>query len=530
VAAPVVLIAEELSPAGIALLKSSFEVRYTDGADRTKLLPALANVDAVIVRSATQIDAEALAHGRRLRVVARAGVGLDNVDVDAATKAGVMVVNAPASNVVSAAEHAVALLLALARNVPQANAALRGGQWKRSAYTGVELQDKVVGILGLGRIGALVAQRLQAFGMTPIAYDPYAPAATSTQLGVRMVALDELLAESDFITVHLPKNAETVGIIGERELRLVKPTVRIINAARGGLVDEAALAAALRAGRVAGAGIDVYAKEPCTDSPLFGFDNVVVTPHLGASTAEAQEKAGLQVARSVRLALDGEFVPDAVNVQGGVVAEDLRPWLPLTEKLSRVFAALAGGATASVAVEANGEIASLDVSVLELAVMKGMFADVTEEPVTYVNAPLVAKERGVELSLTADRISKDWRNLVTIRGTAPDGQLVSVSGTLTGLRLAERLVEVNGLDAEIAPAEHMIFLGYVDRPGVVGAVGQILGSHQINIGGMQVCRRAQGGDAMLVLSADSAVSLELLGEIATATGASLARVVDLAED
>jgi D-3-phosphoglycerate dehydrogenase / 2-oxoglutarate reductase len=228
--------------------------------------------------------------------------------------------------------------------------------------------------------------------------------------------------------------------------------------------------------------------------------------------------------------LDGEFVPDAVNVQGGAVAEDLRPWLPLTEKLSRVFAALAGGATASVAVEANGEIASLDVSVLELAVMKGMFADVTEEPVTYVNAPLVAKERGVELSLTADRISKDWRNLVTIRGTAPDGQLVSVSGTLTGLRLAERLVEVNGLDAEIAPAEHMIFLGYVDRPGVVGAVGQILGSHQINIGGMQVCRRAQGGDAMLVLSADSAVPLELLGEIATATGASLARVVDLAED
>jgi D-3-phosphoglycerate dehydrogenase / 2-oxoglutarate reductase len=530
VPAPVVLVAEELSPAGIALLESSFEVRYTDGADRTKLLSALADVDAVIVRSATQIDAEAIAHGRRLRVVARAGVGLDNVDVDAATKAGVMVVNAPASNVVSAAEHTVALLLAVARNVPQANASLKGGQWKRSAYTGVELQDKVAGILGLGRIGALVAQRLSAFGMTVIAYDPYAPSATSTQLGVRMVSLDELLAESDFITVHLPRSAETVGLLGDRELRQVKPTVRIINAARGGIVDEAALAAALREGRVAGAGIDVYAKEPCTDSPLFGFDNVVVTPHLGASTAEAQEKAGTQVARSVRLALDGEFVPDAVNVQGGAVAEDLRPWLPLTEKLGRVFAALAGGATASVAVEAKGEIAGLDVSVLELAAMKGLFSDVTEEPVTYVNAPLVAKERGVELTLSADQVSKDWRNLMTIRGTAPDGQLVSVSGTLTGLRLAERLVEVNGLDAEIAPAEHMIFLGYVDRPGVVGAVGQILGSHQINIGGMQVCRRAQGGAAMLVLSADSAVPLELLGEIASATGAGLARAVDLAED
>jgi D-3-phosphoglycerate dehydrogenase / 2-oxoglutarate reductase len=530
VPAPVVLVAEELSPAGIALLESSFQVRYTDGADRSKLLPALADVDAVIVRSATTIDAEAIAHAPKLRVVARAGVGLDNVDVDAATKAGVMVVNAPASNVVSAAEHAVALLLALARNVPQAMASLQSGQWKRSAYTGVELQDKVVGILGLGRIGALVAERLAAFDMTVIAYDPYVSAARSTQLGVRMAGLDELLAESDFISVHLPKSAETAGLIGDRELHLVKPEVRIINAARGGIVDEAALADALRDGRVAGAGIDVYAKEPCTDSPLFGFDNVVVTPHLGASTAEAQEKAGTQVARSVRLALDGEFVPDAVNVQGGAVAEDLRPWLPLGEKLGRIFAALAGGATAAVAIEAKGDIARLDVSVLELAVLKGLFADVTEEPVTYVNAPLVAKERGVEVTLATDEVSQDWRNLLTIRGTAPDGQLVSLGATLSGLRQSERLVEVNGLAAEIPPADHMIFLGYADRPGVVGTVGQILGGLNINIGQMQVCRHAQGGDAMIVLSVDSAVPPEVLTEITDGTGASLARVVDLDGD
>jgi D-3-phosphoglycerate dehydrogenase / 2-oxoglutarate reductase len=527
VPAPVVLVAEELSPAGIALLESSYEVRYTDGADRSKLLAALEDVDAVIVRSATKIDAEALAHAPRLRVVARAGVGLDNVEVEAATKAGVMVVNAPASNVVSAAEHAVALLLAVARNVPQAMASLRSGHWKRSAYTGVELQDKVVGILGLGRIGALVAERLAAFEMRLIAYDPYVPAARSSQLGVRMVSLDELLAEADFISVHLPKNAETVGLIGDRELHLVKPGVRIINAARGGIVDEAALAAALREGRVAGAGIDVYASEPCIDSPLFGFDSVVATPHLGASTAEAQEKAGTQVARSVRLALDGEFVPDAVNVQGGAVAEELRPWLPLAEKLGRIFAALAGGATAAVVIEAKGEIASLDISVLELAVMKGLFADVTEEPVTYVNAPLVAKERGVEVTMTADEVSHDFRHVLTIRGTAPDGKLVSVGGTLSGLRQSERLVEVNGLDAEIAPAAHMIFLGYVDRPGVVGTVGQRLGSRQINIAQMQVCRRAQGGDAMIVLSVDSAVPPEVLTEIAEGTGATLARMVDL---
>jgi len=530
VPAPVVLVAEELSPAGIAMLESSFEVRHTDGADRDKLLAALADVDAVIVRSATQIDAEAIAAGRHLRVVARAGVGLDNVDVEAATKAGVMVVNAPASNVVSAAEHAVALLLSLARNVPQAMAALKNGQWKRAAYTGVELQDKVAGILGLGRIGALVAERLAAFDMTVIAYDPYSPQARSTQLGVRMVSLDELLAESDFISVHLPRNAETLGIIGDRELHLVKPGVRIINAARGGIVDEAARASALQEGRVAGAGLDVYVREPCTDSPLFGLDNVVVTPHLGASTVEAQEKAGTQVARSVRLALDGEFVPDAVNVQGGPVAEELRPWLPLGEKLGRIFAALAGGATAAIAVEVRGELAGLDVSVLGLSAMKGIFGDVTEEPVTYVNAPLVAKERGVEVSLSTDELSQDWRNLLTIRGTAPDGQLVSVSGTLSGLRQNERLVQFNGLDGEIAPADHMMFLGYADRPGVVGTVGQILGSYDINIGQMQVCRHAQGGDALIVLSVDTAVSADLVGEVADAIGAGLARVVDLAAD
>jgi D-3-phosphoglycerate dehydrogenase / 2-oxoglutarate reductase len=530
VPAPVVLVAEELSPAGIALLESSFEVRYTDGADRGQLLPALADADAVIVRSATRIDAEAIAHAPRLRVVARAGVGLDNVEVEAATKAGVMVVNAPASNVVSAAEHAVALLLAVARNVPQAMASLKSGQWKRSAYTGVELQDKVAGILGLGRIGALVAERLAAFGMTVIAFDPYVPPSRPTQLGVRMVGLDELLAEADFISVHLPRNAETTGLLGERELHLVKPSVRIINAARGGIVDEAALAAALRDGRVAGAGIDVYAKEPCTDSPLFGFDSVVATPHLGASTAEAQDKAGTQVARSVRLALDGEFVPDAVNVQGGPVAEDLRAWLPLGEKLGRMFAALAGGATAAVAVEARGEIAGLDVSVLELAVLKGLFAEVTEEPVTYVNAPLVAKERGVEISIGTEEVSHDWRNLLTVRGSAHDGELISLGGTLSGPRESERLVEVNGLDAEIAPAEHMIFLGYLDRPGVVGTVGQVLGDRMINIGQMQVCRRTPGGDAMIVLSVDSVVPPEVLAEIAERTGARLARVVELGED
>lgn len=524
---PIVLVAEELSPAAITQLESAYEVRHIDGADRAALLPALSDVDAIIVRSATRIDAEALAHAPNLRVVARAGVGLDNVDVDAATKAGVMVVNAPSSNIVSAAEHAVGLLLSVARHVPQAMASLKAGEWKRSQFTGAELYQKVAGILGLGRIGVLVAQRLAAFGMQVIAYDPYVPTARAAQLGVRLVSLEELLAEADFISVHLPKNAETVGLLGERELRLVKPGVRIVNAARGGIVDEHALAQALKDGRVAGAGIDVFATEPCTDSPLFGFPTVVVTPHLGASTHEAQEKAGTQVARSVRLALAGEFVPDAVNVQGGSVHEDVKPGLPLAENLGRIFTALAGGVAARLDVEIRGEIAAHDVRVLQLAALKGVFGGIVEETVTYVNAPLLASERGVEVSLVTEAESPDWRNLVTLRGTLPGGQVVSVSGTLTGPRQIEKLVEVNGFDMEIEPAEHMVFLTYTDRPGIVGVVGQILGSEGINIASMQVCRDARGGHALIVLTVDSALPPVVLDDITSTIGAVVGRAVDL---
>jgi D-3-phosphoglycerate dehydrogenase len=526
---PVVLVAEELSPAGIALLEPDFEVRYINGADRGALLPALADVDALIVRSATSVDAEALARAPRLRVVARAGVGLDNVDVEAATKSGVMVVNAPTSNIVSAAEHAVALLLATARNIPQAVNSLKRGEWKRAKFTGVELHDKVAGILGLGRIGMLVAQRLSSFGMRVVAYDPYVPTARAAQLGVRMLGLDELLAEADFISVHLPRNAETLSLIGDRELHLVKPDVRIVNTARGGIIDEDALAAALKDGRVAGAGIDVYRTEPCTDSPLFAFDGVVATPHLGASTHEAQEKAGTQVVRSVKLALAGEFVPDAVNVDGGAVAEDLKPGLPLTEKLGQIFTAIAGGVAVALDVEARGEIAAHDVRVLQLAALKGIFSGVVTDQVTYVNAPLLAKERGVEVSLRTAAESPDWRSMIILRGTMADGRVISVSGTLTGPRQLEKLVEVNGFEMEIAVAAHMAFFTYTDRPGVIGLVGQILGDQGINIAGMQVSRDERGGRALIVLTVDSALAPPLLDDITQAIGAEVGSGVDLTD-
>jgi D-3-phosphoglycerate dehydrogenase len=312
---PVVLIAEELSPATIAVLGDNFEIRHCDGSNRAELLPALASANAVLVRSATKMDAEALASAPNLKVIARAGVGLDNVDIPAASAANILVVNAPTSNIVSAAELAVSLLLAVARNVVPANLALKNGQWKRSQFGGVELQDKTVGIIGIGKIGMLVAQRLAGFDMKFVAYDPYVKSAPSGGPEIKMVSLDELLGASDFVTIHIPKTAETKGLIDSAALAKMKPTAFVINAARGGVLDEVALFDALTAGTIAGAGLDVYATEPCTDSPLFALDNVVATPHLGASTEEAQEKAGVAVAESVVAAFAGIEVPGAVNAE-----------------------------------------------------------------------------------------------------------------------------------------------------------------------------------------------------------------------
>lgn len=524
---PIVLIAEELSPATIDALGPDFEIRHTDGADRAQLLAAITDVDAILVRSATQVDAEALAAAKNLKVVARAGVGLDNVDVEAATQAGVMVVNAPTSNIVSAAELAVALLLASARNISPAHQALRQGEWKRSKYTGVELADKTVGVVGLGRIGLLVAQRLSAFGVRLVAYDPFVQPARAAQLGVTLMPLDQLLRESDFITVHLPKTKDTVGLIDAQALTLVKPTVHIINAARGGIVDEQALYDALAEGRVAGAGVDVYAKEPCTDSPLFTLDTVVATPHLGASTDEAQEKAGIAVAKSVRQALAGELVPDAVNVKGGVIAEDVRPFIDLSEHLGRLATTMAPSAVAQVTVEALGDLSAQDVSVLELAVLKGMFSVLVDDPVSYVNAPVLAADRGVETALVTEGDSPDHRSLVRVRLACADGQALVVAGTVFGPRETEKLVEINSLDLDLPLSEHMLVFGYDDKPGVVGVVGQVLGSAGVNIANMQVGRDASAKQALIALTVDSAVDVSTVEKIAAEIEATTGAAIDL---
>ncbi|MCW2822007.1 MAG: phosphoglycerate dehydrogenase [Marmoricola sp.] len=526
---PVVLIAEELSPATVEALGPDFEIRHCDGTDRSELLGALTDVDALLVRSATVVDEEVLLAAKRLKVVARAGVGLDNVDVRAATQNGVMVVNAPTSNITSAAELAVALMLAAARHISPAHAALTRGEWKRNSFSGTELFEKTLGIVGLGRIGVLVANRLAAFGMHVIAYDPYVQAGRGAQMGVRMVSLEELMAESDFLSVHLPRTPETIGLIGAEQLALARPGLVVVNAARGGIVEEKALYDALKTGRIAAAGLDVFAREPCTDSPLLELENVVATPHLGASTAEAQEKAGLAVARSVRLALSGELVPDAVNVQGGVIAENVRPGIPLVEKLGRIFTALAGEVAQQIDVEVRGEIAEYDVKVFELAALKGVFADVVEDQVSYVNAPLLAAERGTAVRLVVESESPDHRNLITLRGTLADGSQVSVSGTLIGINQKERLVEVNDFVVDLEPTEHLAFLTYADRPGMVGTVGKILGDADVNIAGMQVSRDTKGGQALVALSVDSAVPLDVLEEIRGAISAAMVRGVDLSD-
>jgi len=525
---PVVLIAEELSSATLDALGPDFEVRNCDGANRAELLAALgAGVDAVLIRSATKMDGEAIAAAKGLKVIARAGVGLDNVDIPAATAAGVMVVNAPTSNIVSAAELAISLLLASARFISPAHAALKAGKWARSKYTGAELFEKNLGVVGFGRIGQLVAHRMQAFGMNVIAYDPYLQPAKAAQLGVELVELDDLLKRSDFITIHLPKTKETANLIGVEALKKVKKEVRIINAARGGVLDEAALYDAIVEGRVAGAGLDVYVTEPCTDSPLFQLDQVVATPHLGASTDEAQERAGIAVAVSVRKALAGELVPDAVNVKGGAIHDEIRPSLPLVEKMAQLATAIAGETPVSLEITVKGDISGHDSSVLAISALKGALVASGCEDVTYVNAPGLAAERGVTSNVTTTPDSPEYRSMISLHAALSNGKSIKVDGTLMGIRKVEKIIAIDNFDLDLPPTDNLLFLRYADKPGVVGAVGNALGNAKINIAGMQVARESAGGSALMAITVDSPVSDVVAEAVKKETGAELVRSVTL---
>lgn len=509
-----ILVTEEIAEGGLDRLRAAGHDVVVNTSIPAEALPAaLAGVHALIIRSATQVTAEVLAAATDLMVVGRAGIGLDNVDVEAATTRGVMVVNAPQSNIVSAAEHTMALLLASARNVAQAHAALKAGRWERSRWEGVELADKTLGIIGLGRIGKLVAQRAAGFGMRLVAYDPFVTPDRARQMNVDLLALDDVIAQSDFITVHLPKTKETKGIIGRDLLAKAKPDLRVINVARGGIVDEEALAEAVRSGQIAGAALDVFDVEPCTESPLFELDSVVVTPHLGASTREAQDKAGDTIADMVQLALAGDFVPFAVNVSAAEANETLRPFLPLAERLGRLFARLVDTVPTQLDISTEGDIAQYDNRILTLSVLKGFFGAIHDEPVTYVNAPQMAQAAGVDVRELASRESQEFVNLLTLRGGGH-----SIAGTLTGRRGEHRLVMIEDHATDIPPAETMLVVRNDDRPGVIGVVGTILGDAGVNINDMDVGRSPQPGSALMVIATSGSVPDEVLGALRSSPG------------
>ncbi len=520
-----VLVSEPLAERGLdAMRAAGLDVDLQTGLSPEQLLEAVKGARALVIRSATQVTAEVLEAASELVVVGRAGIGLDNVDVAEATRRGVMVVNAPQSNILSAAEHTLALLLAQARNVPQANADLKAGAWNRSKWEGVELHGKTLGIVGLGRVGVLVAQRAHAFGMHLVAYDPFVSPDRARQLGVALVpTVEELVSVSDFTTIHATKTPETVGLVNASVLEHAKPGMRLINAGRGGIVDEDALAAAIADGRLGGAAIDTFAKEPTTESPLFALDSVVVTPHLGASTAEAQDKAGETIAEMVVLALRGDFVPFAVNVAASEAAESVRPYLPLAERVGRLFTGLAGGAVSTLNIEYEGEIADYDCRVLTLSILKGVLAPVVTEPVSFVNAPQIAEQRGISVRETKSSEALDYVNLIVVRGD----QGTHVAATLFGKQQVPRIVGIDGHQVDLPPARHMLVVHNDDSPGMIGRVGTVLGAAGLNISNMDVGQSPSGEAALMVIATDATVPPEVVEEVTRRRGVQSARAIDL---
>jgi D-3-phosphoglycerate dehydrogenase len=519
-----VLVRESIADAGVDLLRSRFEV---DVDADSELAEIIGRYDAIVVRSATKLTADLIDRADRLKVIGRAGVGVDNVDVDAATRRGIIVANAPESTVVSAAEHTVGLLVALARNIPQAHAALKQGRWERSAYGGIELAGKTLGVLGFGRIGQQVARRALGLGMRAVAYDPYVAADRFRELGVERVETPaDVYAVADFLTLHLPLTAETRQSLDAEAFAAMRDGVRVVNAARGELVDEDVLVAALRSGKVGGAALDVFSSEPYA-GPLLELDNVVVTPHLAASTGEAQDRAGLIVAEQVAAALEGGLVTNAVNIPviGAEDLEVLGPYVPLAVKLGRITMELAGGVADHIVVTAYGGLADFDTRLLTVAALNGAFQGRADRPVNYVNAPLIAAERGIEVLEERSRSARDYTNLLRVEVRAGD-ESVRVAGTTIGREHRQWLVQALGFDIELELAPLFVLFRYDDVPGVIGRVGTLFGEAGVNIANMTVSRTRRGGKALMALTVDSTPPPELV-ERFRAEGFDDARVLEL---
>jgi D-3-phosphoglycerate dehydrogenase / 2-oxoglutarate reductase len=517
---PRVLVREQIADAGVELLRERFDVDVDGSAD---LSATIGEYDAIVIRSATKLTADLIERGERLKVIGRAGVGVDNVDVEAATRRGIVVANAPESTVTSAAEHTVGLLVALARNIPQAHAALKQGRWERSAWGGVELEGKALGVLGFGRIGQQVARRALGLGMRVVAYDPFVSKERYRELGVeRAETPEDVLRAAEFLTLHVPLTDETRGFLGTKAIAELPDGARVINAARGELVDEDALVEALRSGKLAAAAVDVFRQEPYT-GPLLELDNVVVTPHLAASTEEAQDRAGVIVAEQVAAALEGGLVTNAVNIPsiGPEDLEVLGPFVPLAAKLGRLAMELADGRAERIRLSYYGSLSGYDTRLLTVAALNGAFQGRTEQPVNYVNAPVVAAERGIEVAEERRRSSRDFTNLVRVE---VDG--VRAAGTVIGTENRNWLVNALGFELEMELSPLMVFFRYDDVPGVIGRVGTLFGEAGVNIANMAVSRTRRGGKALMALSLDSEPAAELV-EAVREQGFDDARVIRL---
>ncbi len=524
-ARPRVLVAEKVGASGIDLLKESFEVELGFDWDRDQIKQRLPEFDGILIRSATKLDAELLEAGPRLRAIGRAGVGVDNVDVPEASRRGIVVANAPLSNVVTAAEHTMALLLALARNVPQADASLKAGRWDRSKYSGVELYEKTLGVVGFGRIGQLVSERAKGFGMRVVAYDPLVSGERYRELGVeRAEAPDDLYAVADFLTLHLPKTPETAGWLNAEVLSKCKDGVRVLNVARGPLVVDEDLQAALDSGKVAGAALDVFQSEPITEHPLFGYPNVIVTPHLGASTTEANDRAGFQAAEQIVAALTGGSVTTAVNIpaipDGDI--EALTPFVPLARALGRIAASLdEEAAIETVRVEFLGGIATRDTRLLGLNVLMGVLAAQGAEELNEVNAPALAKQRGISTQDAKEQEVRDYTDMIRVTVTS-SRHTASVAGTVIGNLHRPHLLEAWGQRFQVQLEDHVTMFRYHDRPGMLGRVGTLFGAHNVNIVSSIVGRQPEGGDqelfAAMIVTTDISVPDALVREISASDG------------
>jgi D-3-phosphoglycerate dehydrogenase len=525
-----VLVADKIADSGIEKLRESFEVDVKTGLSEAELIDVIGEYDGLIVRSATRATRPVIEAAGNLKIIGRAGVGIDNVDVTAATERGIIVCNAPTSNVVSAAEHTWALLMAQARMIPQANASLKSGKWERSKFTGAEFYEKTLAIIGLGRIGTLIAERARGFQMRLIGYDPYISEERAAALGVELFSsIEALLPEADFITVHLPKTKETIGMFGADQFAMMKDGVRLVNTARGGIYQTDALVDALKSGKVASAAIDVFEVEPTTESPLFALDNVIVTPHLGASTEEAQDRAGEQIAELVAAGLNGEMVTTAVNIAPVPpdVMDKVGPYLKLAEQVGGMVAQLAKGGIDDLSITMIGGLAETDTRILRTAVLKGMLTVATDEPVNYVNANYFAEQRGIRVTESKRAETHDYVSMMTVKALSGGKEVVDIAAALIGKKNEPRLVSLWRYDLDMRPEEHMAFFSYPDRPGMIGKVGTILGDAGVNIGSMQVGRHEAGGKALMGVSVDTPIDSELLAKIKADAGMTHAWGVEL---